>query len=155
MLHNNIKALQLAIITLTALRTSSAPSFLSLALLTLSPFLIHHHFYPSIAIALALFLLSLITNFSWITLLFMLKYGALCFGLVKINANNENKGVRSLFFVCLALSSMNENYWVAQTYLFLFFLMLILWHIDNQPFFSLGIKIYRIIFTIQLTWFTF
>ena len=109
MLHDNIKAIQLTILTFSLIHTSGIASFLSLPLLIAASFLINSYFYPTTFIALTILSISLATNFTWIGILFMIKYGVLCYGLRKTDFVSEKKGIRSLFFICLALASMHQN----------------------------------------------
>ena len=158
MWHLYVKTLQLILLTFTTSATKDIYSFISIILLLTAAMLPKKRAYIGSASALFMSLLLLFSNFNIFGLGLALGNAGLCFVLIVLardegeSVGGQDRGVKFLFLVCVALSTITENEVASSSLLGLFIGMLIVEYLEWDGIFNAGTKIYRIILPLQLLW---
>lgn len=158
MWHLYVKTLQLILLTFTTSATTDLYSFISIILLLIAAMLPKKRVYVGSASALFLSVLLLFSNFSILGLGLALGNAGLCFILIVLDRDKgksvggQDRGVKFLFLVCVALSTLTVNEVASTSLLGLFIGMLIVEYLEWDGFFNAGAKIYRVILPLQLLW---
>jgi hypothetical protein len=122
---DQIKSLQIALLTILCLYTEGAAEPLSFALLIPLTIFTRDYFYVNTAISVLISIIAYMACMKEWMLPLVLINGLLCYCLKGRSREGENTGVKPIFLICLGLTSMNQLESLEILQLSVFFIMLI------------------------------
>lgn len=128
--YDQIKSLQIALLTFASRYTQGIAVPFCFLLLTPLALVTREHFYLNAVISVSTSLLAYFSCMKEWMLAVVLVNLWLCYCLRGKNRDGEKSAIKLIFLVCLGLTSMNPLYVIKALQLFMFYLVLILEYLE-------------------------